>query len=182
MSGLFLKNFNGMEKLCLIGLMVFISIFGAAYCSEQIGEAVNKGKDTVAVTADSQFVYLPCSRKEEQNAEKDANGWAAFEFVRGIEGMIAKEPCCLRFVEFTYQGGSKRQYFAGFLGEKLVYRTEVRDTTLSLDNGFKIAIKNGVLKLYFDDKLCCTRSFNGTLRAEKTMELARITPILHFVQ
>lgn len=105
----------------------------------------------------------------------DADSLASWEFVRGIEGVIAKKPCCLRFIELTYQGGSKRQYFAGFLGEKLVYRTEVRDTTLSLDNGFKIAIKNRVLKLYLDDDLCCTRSFNGTLKAEKTMELAKIT-------
>lgn len=164
-----------MEKLCLIGLMVFISIFGAAYCSEQSGEAVNKGKDTAAVVVDSLVVSLPCPWKEEQNAEKDVNGWAAFEFVRGIEGMIAKEPCCLRFVEFTYQGGSKRQYFAGFLGEKLVYRTEVRDTTLSLDNGFKIAIKDRVLKLYWKDTLYCTRFFNGDLKANKDMILARIT-------
>lgn len=105
----------------------------------------------------------------------DADSLASWEFVRGIEGVIAKKPCCLRFIELTYQGGSKRQYFAGFLDEKFVYRTEVRDTTLSLDNGFKIAIKDKDLKLYFDDKLCCTRSFNGTLKAEKTMELAKIT-------
>lgn len=112
---------------------------------------------------------------EKQDVEKDADGWVSVEFVQGIEGIVAKEPCCLRFIEITYQGGSKRQYFAGFLDEKLVYRTEVRDTTLSLDNGFKIAIKDKDLKLYFDDKLCCTRSFNGTLKAEKTMELAKIT-------
>ncbi len=105
----------------------------------------------------------------------DADSLASWEFVRGIEGVIAKKPCCLRFIELTYQGGSKRQYFAGFLDEKFVYRTEVRDTTLSLDNGFKIAIKDKDLKLYFDDKLCCTRSFNGMLKAEKTMELAKIT-------
>ena len=111
---------------------------------------------------------------EKKDVEKDADGWASVEFVKGIEGIAEKEPCCLRFVEFAYQGGSKRQYFAGFLGEKLVSRTEVRDTTLSLDNGFKIAIKDKDLKLYFDDKLCCTRSFNGMLKAEKTMELARI--------
>ena len=159
-----------MEKLCLIGLMVFVSIFGAAYCSEEV---VGNGKDinTEAVVADSLVVSIPL---EKQDVEKDADGWASVEFVKGIEGIAEKEPCCLRFIEITYQGGSKRQYFAGFLGEKLVSRTEVRDTTLSLDNGFKIAIKNGVLKLYLDNQLCCTRSFNGALRAEKTMELARI--------
>ena len=162
-----------MEKLCLIGLMVFISIFGAAYCSEEV---VGNGKDinTEAVVADSLVVSIPCPWKEEQDAEKDANGWVSVEFVQGIEGVIAEKPCCLRFIELTYQGDSKKQYFAGFLGEKLLSRTEVRDTTLSLDNGFKIAIKNGVLKLYLDNQLCCTRSFNGALRAEKTMELARI--------
>lgn len=160
-----------MEKLCLIGLMVFVSIFGAAYCSEEV---VGNGKDinTEAVVADSLVVSIPL---EKQDVEKDADGWVSVEFVKGIEGIVAKKPCCLRFVEFAYQGGSKRQYFAGFLDEKLVYRTEVRDTTLSLDNGFKIAIKDKDLKLYFDDKLCCTRSFNGTLKAEKTMELAKIT-------
>ena len=151
--------------------MVFVSIFGAAYCSEEV---VGNGKDinTEAVVADSLVVSIPLEKKD---VEKDADGWVSVEFVKGIEGIAEKEPCCLRFIEITYQGGSKRQYFAGFLGEKLVYRTEVRDTTLSLDNGFKIAIKNGVLKLYLDNQLCCTRSFNGTLKAEKTMELAKIT-------
>ena len=77
-----------MEKLCLIGLMVFVSIFGAAYCSEEV---VGNGKDinTEAVVADSLVVSIPL---EKQDVEKDANGWASVEFVKGIEGIAEKEP------------------------------------------------------------------------------------------
>ena len=163
-----------MKSLFFVGLMLFVSLFVAA-CSGQSEEVVGNGKDkdTVAVVADSQIVSLPCPWKE--TVDVDADSLASWEFVQGIEGFIAMKPCCLRFIEHTYQRGAKKQYFAGFLDKKMVYRTEVRDTTLSLDNGFKIVIKNGILKLYLDDDLCCTRSFNGKLKMSKNMVLARIT-------
>lgn len=92
-----------MEKLCLIGLMVFVSIFGAAYCSEEV---VGNGKDinTEAVVADSLVVSIPL---EKQDVEKDADGWASVEFVKGIEGIAEKDLVALGLLRLPIKEAQK---------------------------------------------------------------------------